>query len=541
VGDPILSILIPNYNNGRASSTSGDRDFIDDLLRSLAQTLRDDPTPLEIIVADDGSTDDSLDTCRRWSGRTWRELGSRRDGPFCRLLEFAHVGVLSVIANRLTAEARGSICCRLDGDVVVNTPGWAERIVRHFATGPPDLGAIGPKQLGLNGRIHSAGMMILHPRGHHHVAHGAPPHGVTRSIEVDHVMGCFYCHRTEMWAELGGYDEDFLRGQTVDLGLRARLAGWRAFSVPDVEFVHAHAARGRRETEADEPAGIDRSRATFLEKWGFDRLAPDLDVVRERYAGTALLWNAAVFGPRQDPVEAAAAPDLATSDWSRYGADERFRSLVDLRVALVQRMGEQLGPSGRLLVIGFRDGLLCRLLARLGHEVIGVDRDARRVELASAVCARDGQNPATGSGAGPRFVHQDDPRRLPLPAHAVDSVLVADVLETHPNPAGLFAELHRVTAPGATLAVVAAQRPAPHAPDGYAAHGYRYHELLLQIVHARAFRPLPLTGFPDVPDVVVALGRRVDDDAPPAGEATARRRARIERAIDHAALAGASA
>ena len=64
---PRLSILIPNFNNGRESSRGGARDFIDDLFTSLSSTLADDPTPLEIIVADDGSTDDSLATCRRWA------------------------------------------------------------------------------------------------------------------------------------------------------------------------------------------------------------------------------------------------------------------------------------------------------------------------------------------------------------------------------------------------------------------------------------------------------------------------------------------
>ena len=54
-----LSILIPNFNNGRASSKTGNRDFIDDLFTSLRETLASDPTPLEIIVADDGLTRDA--------------------------------------------------------------------------------------------------------------------------------------------------------------------------------------------------------------------------------------------------------------------------------------------------------------------------------------------------------------------------------------------------------------------------------------------------------------------------------------------------
>ena len=237
-----LSILVPNFNNGRASSKSGRRDFIDDLFTSLWETLAGDPTPLEIIVADDGSTDDSPTTCRRWAGRTWR--GGQ---PFCRLLEARHCGVLSVVANRLTAEAAGELCCRLDGDVVVHTRDWAAALCRRFDDAPPGLGVVGAKQLGYDGRVHAAGDWVLHPRGYHHVAAGASRDAITRTMEVDHGMGCFYAYRRVVWEQLGGYDESIGRGQTVDFSLRARLKGWRVVSVPDIEFTHHHSQRRRRQ------------------------------------------------------------------------------------------------------------------------------------------------------------------------------------------------------------------------------------------------------------------------------------------------------
>ena len=66
--------------------------------------------------------------------------------------------------------------------------------------------------------VHAAGDWVLHPRGYHHHAAGASRDAVRRSREVDHVMGCFYCHRRVVWEQLEGYDETFLRGQTVDFG-----------------------------------------------------------------------------------------------------------------------------------------------------------------------------------------------------------------------------------------------------------------------------------------------------------------------------------
>jgi glycosyltransferase involved in cell wall biosynthesis len=68
---PRASVIIPNFNNGRASSRDGSRDFLGALLESLERTLAHDPTDLEIVIGDDGSTDDSLETARQWSRRTW--------------------------------------------------------------------------------------------------------------------------------------------------------------------------------------------------------------------------------------------------------------------------------------------------------------------------------------------------------------------------------------------------------------------------------------------------------------------------------------
>jgi glycosyltransferase involved in cell wall biosynthesis/SAM-dependent methyltransferase len=499
---PRVSILIPNYNNGRQSSKTGGRDFIGDLFRSLRDTLRDDPTPVEILVADDGSTDDSLATCREWTTKTWG--GWRGEQPFCRLFEFQHTGVLSIIANRLTDEARGEICCRLDGDIVILTPAWAGRLCAAFDAGPPELGIIGPKQLGLDGRIHSAGSWILHPRGHHHVAQGAIRETVTRTLEVDHVMGCFYCHKREIWAQLDGYDESFLRGQTVDFGLRARLKGWRAFAVPDIEFIHAHGDRIRRPNEADSNDGIERTLDRFTEKWGFDRLAADLDVVAERYAGTPLLWNARVFGPATPwPVPSAGALDIRQSDWARYAADESYRDAIDARLRLVQHLQKQLSPRRRILHVRSRSGLLCHLLATTGLECVGVDPDPNFVDLAQNACAEQNY-----PGPAPEFIVQQVPRRLPVEDGSFDTVLLFDIFETHPNPVSLLKEARRVTGDNGAVAIVTRQRNAPFDADYDTLHAYRPHELVLQVLGSRCFEPVAVEGFGGIAGALTLFGRR---------------------------------
>jgi len=476
----VLSILIPNFNNGKQSSRSGIRDFIGDLFRSLEETLEGDPTPLEVLVDDDGSSDDSLETCRAWSRRTWR--GGER---FLSLNEYPHVGVLSTVANRLTRRSQGEFLVRLDGDTVLLTKHWARRLVEIFRAAPADVGVVGARQLAVDGSIHSMGSWILHPRSHHHVGQGFPATSVLNTIEVDHVMGCFYAHRRAVWDELGGYDERILRGQTVDFGLRARLHGWRAIAVPTIDFIHAHSERKRRENRADTPQGIAQSLDTFVEKWGFDRLAPDLETVRRHYAGTSLLWNHRVFGPRLDwPFVQRAATDVPGREWTRYESDPAFRAQIDLRVRLAEE-ARATAVSGPMVILRARTGLLAHLLAQRGAEVIGVERDEELRSWAEKSCAGRAY-----PGPAPRFVRADEGRELDGAIDRASVFVLFDLLEHHWNPIGVLRELQRHAVAGSRAAVLVRRRLTPFDADADELHAYRPHELRGQAAYSCAMIPI---------------------------------------------------
>lgn len=73
-------------------------------------------------------------------------------------------------------------------------------------------------------------------------------------------------------------------------------------------------------TRADTPEGVAETRLRFDRKWEFDRVAADL--VRQRYAGTPLLWNARVFNrPLGGVAKRTAQRPLAieATDWGRCG------------------------------------------------------------------------------------------------------------------------------------------------------------------------------------------------------------------------------
>jgi len=531
--NPRVSILIPNYNNGSCTTADGrDINHMRSLLESLEATLAAEATPFEIIACDDGSTDDSIDTLRGWADRTGP------DGqPFLKLIEQPHDGCLARTSNKLVREARGDILVRLDGDIDCLTPNWVSRLATLFDRMPERVGVIGPKQLRRDGRIHAFGDWVLHPLGYHHVGTGLPRDAIRWPIEVDHVMGCFYCFKRPVWASVGGFDENLLRGQTVDFGLMARHAGWRAVAVPHIEFTHKHDERPARPTRADTTRGISESRSAFFDKWGFDRIQPDLDAVRDRYRGTPLLWNMRWFGIDEAfAQEPAGAVTIEQTQWHRYGEDKVFQARTGFHVQVGVQIAGQLEVDGPIVVVGCGAGLLPHLLAKQGLTVVGIDRRASHVELAQQ-CVKNQGYPA----ARPSFIHQPDPRTLPLDGATVGMVLMCDVIEQHANPVGLLAQCNRVLQPGGLLAVTTPRKQGIEEDVTRPEHRYFFHELINQVQHSAGGNwDLPSGANKQDPkrDHVV-IARRKLEAAAPAKQQPAQRPAKAQAQSDPFALGAA--
>ena len=444
---PRVSILIPNFNNGVESSKDGTTNLILDLLTSLEQTLRTETQPFEILVYDDGSSDDSLETLRQWSKKTWSN-----GTAFLTLIENEHCGILSITANKLSRMAKGDILARLDGDVFCLTPNWVSKLIAHMDQNIPNLGIIGPKQLKPTLMIHSYGDFLIHPHGYVHIAGGMPRHSVKRTLEVDHVMGCFYCIKKEVFEDLGGYDENFLRGQTVDFGLRARKAGWRAFAVPDIEFVHNHVGRKDRDTKADSKEGVYQTLDTFEEKWGFNRLVPDMEWIAKKYEGSPILWNKVFFGdqaykPRKIP---ASEIDFNQTEWANFANNQTFQTKINLRLVACFDVIKQVKIiPNPLVILGIGDGLVTHLIANQGGHVLAFDERAGHVEFANK-CLQNQTYPLKR----PTIQTLDQADKTNLPDASVDQILIDRILERHLNPTRILLEAARILKPEHYLVIV---------------------------------------------------------------------------------------
>lgn len=190
--DPLVSVVVPAYNAAR---------FIERTLRSACgQTHR----TLEVVVVDDGSSDDTAAVVEAFAGRD----------PRVRLLRQANGGV-SRARNAGLAECRGAYFAPLDADDLWH-PTKIEKQLRCFADAPASTGVAYCYQA-----IVDEDDGVLRPRP---VVH-APTGHVYPQLTIANIVGNASAPlvRRSTLDEAGGYDETFRDG-CEDLDFYLRLA-----------------------------------------------------------------------------------------------------------------------------------------------------------------------------------------------------------------------------------------------------------------------------------------------------------------------------
>ncbi len=220
-----ISIVIVNWNGG---------DLLLQCLESLAAT-RTDSHPQEIIVVDNGSTDDSLSACERFDNVTVIENGVN--------LGF---GAACNIGARV---ATSPLLLFLNPDCVVG-PGSIDRCSEEFRD--PGVGVCGIALTDENGavsrschRFPTVGSFMRRILGLHVMSQRFDDgsmrdwnHAV--DSDVDHVIGAFYMMRRDVFARLGGFDERFfVYLEDLDLSLRVRRSGLRVRFLAGPTSYHA--------------------------------------------------------------------------------------------------------------------------------------------------------------------------------------------------------------------------------------------------------------------------------------------------------------
>jgi GT2 family glycosyltransferase len=210
----LISVVVVNWNRK-------------ELLRACLDSLqRQGEVAFEIIVVDNGSADGSAEMAETEYGV--RVIRNRENRGFC------------AANNQGIAAAQGDFVALLNNDAEA-AEGWLAALHRA-CSGALDIGMAASKVLVWEdpSRIDKAGHLIFPDGQNRGRGSGAADRGqYEREEEVLWPDGCAAMYRKSMLDEIGGFDEDFFAyGDDAELGLRARIAGWRCVYTPQAVARH---------------------------------------------------------------------------------------------------------------------------------------------------------------------------------------------------------------------------------------------------------------------------------------------------------------
>lgn len=259
-----LSIIIVNYNT---------RDLLKQCLASLIMNYesRIMNNEYEVIVVDNGSSDDSIDLLKK-------------DFPEVKLITNSQNLGFAKANNLALREARGKFILLLNSDTVVEED--TLRVMVKFMDENPKVGVatcrVGLSDGSLDPACHRGfptlwasltyffGLENLPPEqifGHYHLTYK----DLNTIHEIDSPSGAFYLIRKQVIDEVGLLDEDFfMYGEDLDWSYRIKEAGWKIMYVPDVKITHLKKQSGREnmdeETKRDATKNFYETMRIFYEK-----------------------------------------------------------------------------------------------------------------------------------------------------------------------------------------------------------------------------------------------------------------------------------
>lgn len=210
---PQIRVIVVNWNR---------RELLRACLRSLARQTFDS---FEVVVVDNGSSDGSVDLVR--------EMATGFPVPLRLIANSVNRGFCA--ANNQGMEgADGEYIALLNNDAEAE-PGWLGALQAAVSTAP-GIGMAASKILVWEDprRIDKCGHLIYPDGQNRGRGTGQLDRGqFDQPGEALWPDGCAAMYRRAMLVEIGGFDEDFFAyADDAELGLRARIAGWRCWYTP---------------------------------------------------------------------------------------------------------------------------------------------------------------------------------------------------------------------------------------------------------------------------------------------------------------------
>ncbi|WP_206859937.1 glycosyltransferase [Lysobacter changpingensis] len=241
---PKASIVIPVYNQ-----------FAHTLACLRAIAAHPPSAPIEIIVSDDGSSDETADALAQVEGVRYHRRA--RNGGFI------------AACNDGAMQARGEFLVFLNNDTIPQ-PGWLDTLLATFDSGP-DIGLAGAQLVYPDGRLQEAGGLVFSDGSAHNYGRfespNDPRYGFVR--DADYCSGAALAMPRALFESVGGFDRRYEPAyfEDTDMAFAVRAKGLRVVYQPHAHVVHMEGTTAGVDDTKGVKAYQARNRHVFAEKW----------------------------------------------------------------------------------------------------------------------------------------------------------------------------------------------------------------------------------------------------------------------------------
>lgn len=241
---PRASVIVPVFNQFTHTLTC---------LRTLAQMPP--TTPFEVIVVDDGSSDETVEALPQIEGIRFHRRGAN--------------GGFVAACNDGAALAEGEHLVFLNNDTIPQ-PGWLEALVRTLDE-VPGAGLVGAQLLYQDGRLQEAGGVVFSDGSCWSYGRFGSPDDPRYSYvrDCDYVTGAAIAVRRELFEAVGGFDPRYSPAyyEDTDLAFAVRASGARVIYQPAARVVHTEGGTAGTNPDLGVKAYQVRNRQVFADKW----------------------------------------------------------------------------------------------------------------------------------------------------------------------------------------------------------------------------------------------------------------------------------